>query len=199
MICKIHPFHHFLNILGCAVALALALTKLAVAAQPGWAHQASGFQSNGQVMVKSLSGASYSATQNPMGAVAKANQNAATQPPTVIIQATAASTRECRPKIRGSSGVNVTMPTCPVGYTSIFQESANLSANSCPSEGNETFNIAGTNWSFGLVRVENAQAVGFLNDNKPSVNSGNLPASQQYTICAYGSFAYSWAANLCCK
>ena len=39
--------------------------------------------------MKSLSGGSYSATGNPSGAVAKANQNAAIQPPTVIIQATA--------------------------------------------------------------------------------------------------------------
>lgn len=38
--------------------------------------------------VKSLSGGSYTATQNPPGAVAKSNQNAATQPPTVIVQAT---------------------------------------------------------------------------------------------------------------
>ena len=45
-------------------------------------------QSNGAVTVKSLSGGSYSATGNPSGAVAKANQNAATQPPTVVIQAT---------------------------------------------------------------------------------------------------------------
>ena len=38
--------------------------------------------------MKSLAGGSYAATQNPTGAVAKASQNAATQPPTVIIQAT---------------------------------------------------------------------------------------------------------------
>ena len=38
--------------------------------------------------MKSLAGGSYSATQNPTGAVAKSNQNAATQPPTVVIQAT---------------------------------------------------------------------------------------------------------------
>ena len=38
--------------------------------------------------MKSLSGGAYAATQNPTGAVAKVNQVAATQPPTVVIQAT---------------------------------------------------------------------------------------------------------------
>ena len=39
--------------------------------------------------IKSLIGGSYAGTQNPSGAVAKTNQNSATQAPTVIIQATA--------------------------------------------------------------------------------------------------------------
>jgi hypothetical protein len=47
-----------------------------------------GFQSNGALTVKSLSGGAYSSTENPTGAVARANQSAVTQPPTVIIQAT---------------------------------------------------------------------------------------------------------------
>jgi hypothetical protein len=61
-------------------------------AQVGWAHQAGGFQSNGAVTVKSLAGGSYAGTQNPTGAIAKASQSAVTQPPTVIIQATASNT-----------------------------------------------------------------------------------------------------------
>ena len=65
------------------------MLALPVAAGPvDWAHQNGSVQSNGGVTVKSLSGGSYSATGNPRGAVAKANQNAATQPPTVVIQAT---------------------------------------------------------------------------------------------------------------
>lgn len=60
----------------------------AVAGSASWAHQAGSLSSNGSVTVKSLSGGSYSTTQNPAGAVAKVNQNAVTQPPTVIIQAT---------------------------------------------------------------------------------------------------------------
>jgi hypothetical protein len=38
--------------------------------------------------VKSLSGGAYGGMENPTGAVARANQSAVTQPPTVIIQAT---------------------------------------------------------------------------------------------------------------
>ncbi len=73
--------------LAASIALA-ALPPAAVAGSASWAHQAGALQSNGAVTVKSLSGGSYAGTQNPTGAVAKANQNAATQPPTVIIQAT---------------------------------------------------------------------------------------------------------------
>jgi hypothetical protein len=57
-------------------------------AQPAWAHQAPGFQSNGVITVKSLAGGTYGGTENPTGAVARVNQSAVTQPPTVIIQAT---------------------------------------------------------------------------------------------------------------
>ena len=65
------------------------MLALPAAAGPvDWAHQNGSVQSNGAVTVKSLSGGSYSATGNPTGAVAKANQNAIAQPPTVIIQAT---------------------------------------------------------------------------------------------------------------
>ncbi|CAN7751254.1 hypothetical protein LJR269_006630 [Duganella sp. LjRoot269] len=72
-----------------AAALAGLLTAAASAgAQPAWAHQAQGFQSNGAITVKSLSGGAYGAKENPTGAVASANQSAVTQPPTVIIQAT---------------------------------------------------------------------------------------------------------------
>jgi hypothetical protein len=68
--------------------IALASTASSVAATTGWAHQAAGFQSNGAVNVKSLSGGTYSAIQNPSGAVAKPDQSAATQPHTVVVQAT---------------------------------------------------------------------------------------------------------------
>jgi len=68
--------------------VALALTIASAAAGPvNWAHQAAGaVQSNGAVTVRSLSGGAYSATTNPSGAVARINQNAATQPPTVLLK-----------------------------------------------------------------------------------------------------------------
>ena len=58
----------------------------AVAGSASWAHQNASIASNGAVTVKSLAGGSYASTQNPSGASAKTNQNAATQPPTVLIQ-----------------------------------------------------------------------------------------------------------------
>lgn len=56
------------------------------AAQAVWAHQNGSVLSNGSVSIKSLSGGSYAGTSNPSGAVAKANQNASTQPPTVLVR-----------------------------------------------------------------------------------------------------------------
>lgn len=72
-----------------AAVAALLVAAVPAGAQPAWAHQAPGFQSNGAIAVKSLAGGAYGGTENPAGAVAKANQSAVTQPPTVIIQATA--------------------------------------------------------------------------------------------------------------
>ncbi len=59
------------------------------AGQTQWTWEAGKQTNNGSITVKSVSGgATYSGTQNPTGAVAKTNQSAVTQPPTVIIQAT---------------------------------------------------------------------------------------------------------------
>lgn len=57
----------------------------AAAGPVSWAHQAGVVQSNGAVTVKSLSGSSYSMTANPTASAARSNQNAATQPPTVLV------------------------------------------------------------------------------------------------------------------
>jgi hypothetical protein len=75
-----------------AAAVAIAFAALPAAAQPGWAHKGPDFNINGAITLQTRGGDSVTATQNPVGAVAKANQSAATQPPTVIIQATASST-----------------------------------------------------------------------------------------------------------
>ncbi len=66
------------------------------AGPPKWTWEAGKQTSNGSITVKSLSGATtYSGIQNPTGAVAKTNQNAVTQPPTVIIQATGGGGGAC--------------------------------------------------------------------------------------------------------
>lgn len=71
-----------------AFVLLLGLVQQA-SAEPQWAWEAGKQTNNGAITIKSVSGgATYSGTQNPTGAVAKTNQSAVTQPPTVIIQAT---------------------------------------------------------------------------------------------------------------
>ena len=58
-----------------------------VQAEPQWAWDAGKQTNNGAITIKSVSGGTtYSGTQNPTGAVAKTNQSAVTQPPTVIVQ-----------------------------------------------------------------------------------------------------------------
>jgi hypothetical protein len=67
--------------------LAIATLVPASATPIGWAHQTGGFPGNGAVTVKSLAGGLHEGWQNPTGAVVKPNQNAVTQTPTVIVQA----------------------------------------------------------------------------------------------------------------
>lgn len=61
-----------------------------VAAGPQWTWEAGKQTNNGAITLKSTNGSTtYASTQNPTGAVVKTNQNAVTQPPMVIVQATA--------------------------------------------------------------------------------------------------------------
>ncbi|CAN7751178.1 Dyp-type peroxidase [Duganella sp. LjRoot269] len=93
-----------------AGTIAALLAAAAADAQPAWAHQAPGFQSNGAITVRSLGGA-YGGTENPTG-VARSSQSAVTQPPTVIIQATAGgkqsyvTTRRYNGNLGGAVGAN---------------------------------------------------------------------------------------------
>lgn len=69
---------------------AFSTAALAVGPGPQWTWAAGAQTNNGAIVLKSTNGSTtYSGTQNPTGAVAKVNQTAATQPPTVIVQATA--------------------------------------------------------------------------------------------------------------
>lgn len=117
----------------------------------GWAHQVAGFQSNGAVTIKSLAGGSYAGTQNATGAVAKASQSAVTQPPTIIVQATAAlpikavgdtcaaSTSGAAPSQTSGEGIAIladrsSLLTCQSGVWTISKSSsASSSAMGLPS------------------------------------------------------------------
>lgn len=74
------------------VAALVVISGPALAGPPQWAWEAGKQTNNGAITIKSINGSTtYPGTQNPTGAVAKTNQNAVTQPPTVIIQATGGS------------------------------------------------------------------------------------------------------------
>jgi len=171
----------------------------AVAGPVDWAHQNGSVQSNGAVTVKSLSGGSYSATGNPSGAVAKANQNAATQPPTVVIQATSAGYSEAIPLLVASA----TPPSCPASYTRVFT----MTATGCPNyqQANPVFNIAGSRWS--LVTIPSPSGggygyAGFVGDSMPSYNYNSSPITvagpSAYCSTGYSTYA-TWSASLCTK
>ncbi|MQA40759.1 hypothetical protein [Rugamonas aquatica] len=72
-----------------ALLAALCSTGAWAATGPAWAWSVGKISNNGSVQVQALNGGgSYDIVQNPTGAVAKANQSAMTQPPTVIVQST---------------------------------------------------------------------------------------------------------------
>jgi len=74
-------------------AIAVLTLACQATAGPKWTWEAGKQTNNGSIIVNSVSGStSYNVTQNPTGAVAKTNQSASTQPPTVIIQATGGGT-----------------------------------------------------------------------------------------------------------
>lgn len=68
------------------IILAVFSSGAGTAGQVDWAHQNGSISSNGAVTVKSVTSGSYAGTTNPTGVVAKSNQTANTQPPTVIIK-----------------------------------------------------------------------------------------------------------------
>ena len=176
----------------------IAVSAPVVAGPTGWAHQAAGFQSNGAVTVKSLAGGAYGGTQNPTGAVVKANQNAATQAPTVIIQATSSSYAEAFPMVVVGTS---TVPTCPSGYNSVWSASAtNVYAQT--SFGNPIYNVGGTRFTFGAYYESGNWYVGYFSDNTPTTGQGNAYSMILYAPATYfgnGSTRSSWAANMCTK
>lgn len=118
---------------------------------PAWAWDASKITNNGSVQIQSTNGSStYNAVQNPTGAVAKTNQSALTQPPTVIIQATSAGYSETIPFLANNT---TTIPTCPTGYTRIFSWSGNANTIGTTYNSSQSSisviaaNVGGSRWS----------------------------------------------------
>ena len=163
-------------------------------AQATWAHQNGSLAPNGAVAIRSLSGGAYSGTQNPAGAVAKGAQAAATQPATVLIQATA-SQQELRTFVR--LGVNV-FPMCPTGFTAIFQ----YSGSDCSNSG-IIYNAGGTNLVLGQANNGGSPLIGFgLTSGQPwhpgGAMGGGYSASapmNSYLSCSSGPFS----AEICAK
>ncbi len=127
-----------MNTIGKLAACALIACMSPLAAAQKWTWEAGKQTSNGQITVKSLSGSTtYSGTQNPTGAVAKTNQNAVTQPPTVIIQATGgggACVAKTRTRYAGNlGGVSGADAKCAAEFGTGWRFADLFSASSCIS------------------------------------------------------------------
>jgi hypothetical protein len=171
-----------------------ALASLpAAAGQVDWAHQNGSVQSNGSVSVRTVSGVNYSASQNPVGAVAKANQNAATQPTTVVVQATGAGYGETI----ALSASGATPPSCPAGYSPIFVRSG----TGCNTT-SAVWNIGGTRWSFiPFTGQGGSYSVALVADNAPMTSSG-APYNGATASCSAATTpvsTYTWSVALCSK
>ena len=170
----------------------------ATAGQVNWAHQAGAMQSNGAVVVKSLSGASYAGTSNPAGAVAKANQNASTQPPTVIIQATSTSYSETLPLVVDG----LVPPSCPTTFTAVFSRTGTGAFKATDA----AYNVSGTRWSLIGLSVNGTLYAAWVADNPAMSGSSASPQPVnggmiQTYFSAYNSTSrsYNWAVTLCSK
>lgn len=129
-----------MNTIGKIAACVLFASLSPLAAGQKWTWEAGKQTNNGQITVKSLSGSTtYSGTQNPTGAVAKTNQNAVTQPPTVIIQATGgggACAATTRTKYNGNlGGVSGADAKCAAEFGTGWRFADLFSASSCISIG----------------------------------------------------------------
>jgi hypothetical protein len=181
-----------------AIAAAGALAGLpAAAGQVNWAHQNGTLQSGGQLGVRTVNGAVYSATQNPGGAVAKANQSASTQPVTVQIQATGTQQQELRTFVRDGNGV---FPVCPAGFTAVFQ----YTTNNCTASP-VIFNAGGTRLSLGTGNNGGSQYYAFFADNNFSFGTyGQMQGQSQPSMSNTGLYCGSVttgfvSAEICAK
>lgn len=167
--------------------------------------------SNGSVTVKSLSGGTYTATQNPSGAVTRSSQNAATQPATVIIQATSsASAQQCYGKGAAGGTIAAAAVTCGTGYTKVFEYSGNGNVY----DATPISNIGSTNWHLifpsvytGPAESSCASPYGYPN-GRPTLINPEMRYERIYSatyyppvypvVCPNATDSY-WSVALCCK
>lgn len=160
---------------------------------PAWAWSTGKITNNGSVTVRSANGSStYNAVKNPIGAVAKTNQSAVTQPPTVIIQATSGSSggyQQVMPLLAYDGSVMPAIPTCPSGYTSVFTATISRYGN-VPT----VFNVKGTRFSWGIFSGSGSASAGWMIDVMPMSLGGSAGGvgglSMTYSY-------YNVAGNLC--
>lgn len=161
--------------------------------------------------VKSFAGGTYAATQNPTGAVAKVNQVAATQPPTVIIQATGGAVPQCVPKFLTGS-TRPPIPSCSSGYTQVWaDQSASASGgwyiDTCTAQSGDdaVYNINGSDISFRKVHNSSSghSSRAFVSSSAMSIlggtSTGYYDMSTTVVSCSSSTYTQAWSAALCCK
>lgn len=173
------------------IAMAALLVPTLAIAGPQWTWEAGKQANNGAITIKSTNGSTtYSGTQNPTGAVAKVNQNAVTQPPTVIIQATGGGGQvEAIPML--VTGTTV-LPACPPGYL-ILWSGTSTQLGFTPTiinAGGTQLDLIGTTNNSGWIthgwRMAHQPSVGndqIIVDSSTFYN-GNLPSGWAAVICS---------------
>ena len=191
------------------IAIISLSTATGALADPEWTWEAGKQTNNGAITVKSMSGGTtYSGTQNPTGAVAKTNQSAVTQPPTVIIQSTGGTVPECVPKLV-TGDPRPAIPTCPTGYHAVWSDQSTATKagvqDSCPAvSGNYgAYNIGGSNLNF--VAAYNSSNASYryrmfaLSGSLTYMgNQVNVDATTEGAMYS-GTYTYPWSATVCCK
>jgi hypothetical protein len=164
---------------------ALLTVAAPAAAQPAWAHQVPGFQSNGAITVKSLAGGFYGGTENPIGAVAKANQSAVTQPPTIIVQATTSAL-----PFNYKDDCYILMPPTGAGYTQDTLPrlgAGKIDSSSGKFTGLLAFGPPGS----GYPAPASAALLGAMLGLSPTTSAVTTAFCNSDAACAYGASQYS--------
>jgi hypothetical protein len=127
--------------------------------------------------------------------VARANQSAVTQPPTIIVQATSGGYAEIIPLfVQGTS----TLPGCPSGYSVLFSASSSTWGATPPT----ITNAGGSRYTLGGgYYTGNGQPYfGWLLDSYPTIQySGNMLNLVTPTGFGLWNSVSQWAAPLCTK